>query len=156
MSHSDFRGLRTQVLTWFGLDSIFSHIDPTYTLFIVSGLTDKFNARHSCYICGFKDPVTEWWNKGKPRCLLSSMNDHSRFQESGGDPKHQMWFKNQIRDPINLTDNLRTPFYKYIRPDPLHHIKLGVMQDILSVLKVWLQQTWYLDREQQATQHQNK
>ena len=63
------------------------------------------------------------------------MNDHSRFQERGGDPKYQMEFNNQIRDPINLTDDLRTPFYKYIRPDPLHHIKLGVMQDILMSIQ---------------------
>ena len=59
------------------------------------------------------------------------MNDHSTFLESGGDPKKQMEFRNQIREPILLTYDLRKPFYKYIKPDSLHVIKLGVMQDIL-------------------------
>ena len=83
-------------------------------------------ATHSCYICdGYRDPITERWIKGKPRSLLSAMNDHSRFRESGGDPSQQKYYHNQINDPIQLTANLRRPFYEYILPDPMHHTKVN-------------------------------
>ena len=90
------------------------------------GLPDKFGARHSCYICtGYKDQVTERWIKGSYRTFLTGLNDHSKFQECGGDLSRQKEFNNQVRDPIILTENPRTPFYKIFKPDPLHHIKLG-------------------------------
>lgn len=64
-----------------------------------------------------------------------SMNLFSKFMERGGDPKYQKDFKNQLRDPILLVDDLRTPFYKKILPDLLHCIKLGVMQDIIHSIQ---------------------
>ena len=95
-------------------------------LFLLPGLPDKFGARHSCYICtGYKDPVTERWTKGPYRTFLSALNDHSKFKSCGGDLSQQKEFNNQVRDPLILTGDLRTPFYKIFKPDPLHHIKLG-------------------------------
>ncbi len=92
----------------------------------LSGISDKFSSTHSCYICdGRKDPITQRWIKGVYRTWLSGMIDHTAFMERGGDPKYQSEFNNQLRDPILLVTNPRTPYYKKIRPDPLHCIKLG-------------------------------
>ena len=63
------------------------------------------------------------------------MADHNSFVNSGGDRGSQSDYYNQILPPLILTDDVQKKYSSFIKPDPLHIVKLGVMNDLISSLQ---------------------
>ena len=56
--------------------------------------------------------------------------------DAGGRKKSKMKLNhNQVREPMVLTRNLHQPLVKKFKPDPLHVVKIGVQNDIITNLQ---------------------
>ena len=72
--------------------------------------------------------------------------------DAGGRKKALMkLYHNQVRDPMVLNRNLHEPLVKKLKPDPLHVVKLGVQNDIITNLQAQFPEVvgpWLVDHKQ--------